>query len=77
MERAVLAALEEVAAAEPPELHLAARLLRVAHPHRRQLPHRHRLQPLRQRRQRLPVPLRIKERFSIVSLSKSKALTHL
>ena len=41
MERAVLAALEEVAAAEPPELHLAARLLRVAHPHL------HRLQPLR------------------------------
>ena len=77
MERAVLAALEEVAEEEPPELHLAERLLKVAHPHRLQLLHLHRLQPLRQRRQRLPVPLRIKEPFSIVSLSKSKALTHL
>ena len=75
MERAVLAAvLAEVAAAEHPE-HLAAHLLRVPHPRRLQLRHLHRLQRLR--RQHLPVPLRIKERFSIISLSKSKALTHL
>ena len=69
MERAVLAALEEAAAVESPELLRATRLLRVALSHRRQ--------HLQQRGQRLPVPLRIKERFSIVSLSKSKALTHL
>ena len=76
MERGGLAALEAAAAAEPPELLRAARLLRVELPHRRQHLHRQQLQHLQQRGQRLPVPLRIKERFSIVSLSKSKALTH-
>ena len=75
MERAGRAAvLAEVAAAEHPE-HLAAHLLRVPRPRRVQLRRLLRLQRLRQ--QHLPVPLRIKERFSIVSLSKSKALTHL
>src|SRR5262245_44242347 len=69
VERAVLAAeVEEAAEAEPPGLRLEAHLLRVPHPRRLQLRQLQRLRPLRQ-----PVLLRIKERSSIASLSKSKA----